>query len=495
MPVAFSGPAAEVVELGRGRPVEVAAGVIERLRSICAEVDDSEAGRRAAATDWWPLNLHLAAANQVVRRPALVARPGSAAEVGQVLRICSEERIPVTPAGGRSGVCGGAMPLHGGVALDLTRLSGIDSADSRALLVTAGAGTFGDDLEASLRAGYGLTCGHRPQSIALSTVGGWVACRGAGQFSTRYGKIEDIVAGLEVVLASGEALALDEQPRAAAGPSLLQLFTGSEGTLGVITSVTLRARPAPAPTRSSAFVFPGFGAGIEAVRRILRRGATPAVVRLYDQAESARHFPDLPGAVLLLMDEGDPVMVEAVMRVAAAECAAGDATPAGEAPVADWFEHRDDVSLLAPLIKAGLVVDTMEVAASWPTLERVYGAVRDAVTAVPGALGCTAHLSHAYPDGAGLYFTLLGRPEATGPEAVAVFTLRLWAAAQLAAIEAGARLSHHHGIGLLRARWLPAGLGPAHHALAAVKATFDPHGILNPGKLGLPDPYGDPGWF
>ncbi|MST33515.1 FAD-binding protein, partial [Acidimicrobiaceae bacterium USS-CC1] len=179
--------------------------------------------------------------------------------VAAVLAACDEAQVPVTPAAGRSGVCGGAIPVFGGVGLDLTGLAGIRSVDDTSLLVEVAAGTWGDDLEAALAADHGLTVGHWPQSMAISTVGGWVACRGAGQYSTRYGKIEDIVAGLEVVLADGRVVRTGGRaPRSATGPDLTQVFVGSEGTLGVVTAVRLRAHPTPPADGRRGWAWPDF---------------------------------------------------------------------------------------------------------------------------------------------------------------------------------------------------------------------------------------------
>ena len=158
--------------------------------------------------------------------------------------------------------------------------------------------------------GDGYTLGHWPQSMDLSTVGGWLACRGAGQYSTRYGKIEDMVIGLEVVLADGRIVHTEGHgPRAATGPNLTQLFVGSEGTLGVITEARLRIHPLPPAQERRAFGFTTFAAGLEACRRILRRGATPAVLRLYDQTESARNFEQPDTNVLVVLDEADPAIL------------------------------------------------------------------------------------------------------------------------------------------------------------------------------------------
>ncbi|HZB72964.1 MAG TPA: FAD-binding oxidoreductase, partial [Acidimicrobiales bacterium] len=220
-----------------GDRVEVDDAVRRRLAEVCDDIRVGEGPRAEAGRDWWPLAMQWALEGQVTALPSVVARPTTAEEVAGVLRACNEARVPVTPAAGRSGVCGASVPVHGGVALDLTGMAGITGVDDTSLLVDALPGTFGDVFEDELRATHGLTVGHWPQSMALSTVGGWLACRGAGQLSTRYGKIEDMVAGLEVVLADGTLVRTGGFPRAAAGPDLTQLFVGSEGTLGVITSV------------------------------------------------------------------------------------------------------------------------------------------------------------------------------------------------------------------------------------------------------------------
>ena len=347
--------------------------------------------------------------DEVPARPAVVARPTDTDQVAAVLALCNEARVPVTPAGGRSGVCGASVPLFGGVALDLCGLSGIGDVDADSLVADLRAGTFGPDVESGLRAGHGLTLGHWPQSMDLSTVGGWLACRGAGQYSNRYGKIEDMVLGLEVVLADGRVVRTGgHAPRSATGPDLTQLFVGSEGTLGVITEGRFRVHPVPEGEGRRAFGFATFADGLDACRRILRRGAAPAVLRLYDATESGRSF-DLPDTnVLIVLDEADPGLVEATLAVVDEEC--GDADRLDDGLVERWLGHRNDVSALAPLWRSGIVVDTVEVAARWAALPGLYRSVLDALAGVEGTLVASSHQSHAYTDGACLYFTFAGRP-------------------------------------------------------------------------------------
>ncbi|MGD0883086.1 MAG: FAD-binding oxidoreductase [Acidimicrobiales bacterium] len=490
-----------VVDRLGGVQVDIDADLVRRLADACAEISVLDADRAEAGRDWWPLAIGWAAAGAVPSRPALVARPTDVAQVSAVLSLCDAAGIPVTPAGGRSGVCGASIPLFGGVALDLCGLAGIADVDDESLVADLRAGTFGPDVEAGLRDGHGLTLGHWPQSMDLSTVGGWLACRGAGQYSNRYGKIEDMVIGLEVVLADGRVVRTGGRgPRSATGPDLTQLFVGSEGTLGVITEGRFRVHPVPGGEGRRAFGFATFADGLDACRRILRRGATPAVLRLYDTTESGRSF-DEPGTnVLIVLDEADPTLVGANLGVVDDECTGAETLDLGH--VDRWLTHRNDVSALAPLWRAGVVVDTVEVSARWAALPDLYRAVLDALARVPGTLVASSHQSHAYTDGACLYFTFAGRPPEEIGEAdpvardawVGDYYRRAWDEVTRTTIASGGAISHHHGIGLNRARFLADGLGAAFEVLSSVKSALDPNGILNPGKLGLAHRFGPDPW-
>lgn len=487
----FNSRATEPIELG-GDPahttarfadeaVVVTTEQIEEIAALCPTTLDRgdlvEHGR-----DWWPLSLAWSLRNEVPQVPAVVCRPATTAQVSALLSYCDSRRIPVTASGGRSGVCGAAIPLHGGVSLDLTAMQGVESVDEVSGIVEVLAGTFGPDLEAAART-HGLTIGHYPQSFALATVGGWVACRGAGQYSTRYGKIEDMVHALEVVLADGTVVRTGGAPAAAAGPDLSQVILGSEGTLGVVTRVWLRAHPLPEVERRAAYVFDTFDDGLEACRRLIRRGATPAVLRLYDGAESKRsHGGDGTNATMLVLDEGAEEIVDAAMAVVHDVCGRMGARVADAELVERWTHHRNDTSGLQALTRKGYVVDTMEVAVNWAQCSSVVEQVETAMMAVPHARAATCHLSHSYIEGACLYFTFAAVPPAEEFERT---YLALWDAGQRAALAAGANLSHHHGIGHSRARYMDQALGESMTMLRAIKAALDPNGILNPGKLGL----------
>ena len=487
-PIALAGGAAHATShLGAAR-VEVPDAVLAHLAAICPTIVDGD-GVAEASRDWWPQAMIWALDGQVAARAAAVATPGSAEEVAAVLAVCDEARIPVTAAAGRSGVCGASVPVHGGVVLDLCGLSGIVDVDATSLVLDVLPGTFGDHLEVALRADHGLTLGHWPQSVALSTVGGWLACRSAGQLSTRYGKIEDMVLGLDVALADGRRISTGGAPRAAVGPDLNQLFVGSEGTLGIITGARLRLHPAPTHERRSAYAFGSFEDGVDAMRRILQRGATPAVLRLYDPAEAHRSYDTGDVALLLVLDEGDGAIVDTTMELVAEVCR--DAARADVAHVEHWLEKRNDVAALEALISRGYVVDTMEVAGRWRDLPGLYRSTLAALHSVAGTVSASAHQSHSYLDGGCLYFTFAAQTE---PDDRDRYYREVWDVGSRAVLAAGGALSHHHGIGLNRGRFVAQALGPAFEALAATKRALDPNGILNPGKLGLPSPFGPSGY-
>jgi alkyldihydroxyacetonephosphate synthase len=486
-----------VVDRLGAQVVDVPPELLERIGASGVDVLVDDDARAESGRDWWPLAIGWATEGGVPQRPAAVVRPRSTAQVAAVLAACNDAVVPVTAAAGRSGVCGGSIPVHGGIALDMTVLGGLRGLDEVSLTADVAAGTFGPDLEAALReVGDGYTLGHWPQSMDLSTVGGWLACRSAGQYSTRYGKIEDMVLGLEVVLADGTIVHTEGHgPRAATGPNLTQLFVGSEGTLGVVTEARLRIHPVPPAQERRAFGFTTFVDGLEACRRILRRGATPAVLRLYDRTESGRNFDEPDTNLLIVLDEADPEIVSATLAVVDGECGTEAGARALDVGLVErWLQHRNDVSALAPLWRAGVVVDTAEVSGPWSALPDLFDEVIGALQGLDGTLAASAHQSHAYTDGACLYFTFGGR----GPEGDAEWRERYyrqaWDAITDATLGHGAAISHHHGIGLNRSRFLPKALGSGFEVLRGLKATFDPRGILNPGKFGLASPFGPAPW-
>lgn len=459
----------------------------------------SEESCRSHANDWWPISKVWTLEGEVPSMPVAVARPSTRDEVQGVLDLCRESRVPVTTSGGRSGVCGQAVPILGGVVLDTTRMNQLLEIDEKSLCATVEPGLFGHDLESNLRQ-RGYTSGHFPQSIEISTVGGWIACRSAGQFSNKYGKIEDLVIGFDVALArtaeNGNAISFPAIPATAAGPDLRRSFFGSEGVLGVITQATLAISPAPDSSEGLALSFKDFEAGLEVLRGALRAGISPAAARLYDPDETARHFGATECAAMICVAEG--TSDEVATQLKGIKRLATNADQGDPRWVAHWLESRNDVSALDVAIERGLVVDTIEVAALWRDVASTYHAVKEAILRVPGAMMASAHSSHAYSTGACLYFTFVG--VGVGGQDLSAkdrFYASVWDAAMRAANASGATISHHHGIGIVRLNAFNSYTDRAERdMLRALKRELDPMNILNPGKIGSPEgePQTSPSW-
>ena len=242
--------------------------------------------REVYSRDMWPrLLIRRRQGGEIEHLPHAVAWPETEREVAAVVRFANKHRMAVIPYGGGSGVCGGAVPLRGGITIDLKRMDAVQSISREELVTDVQAGANGERFERELRA-KGYTLGHFPSSIYCSTVGGWLACRAAGQLSTKYGKIEDLVVGLTFVTGKGEVIQTDEFARARRGPDWTQLIVGSEGTLGIITSARLRIRPTPEITILRGFEFDSVEEGTRAIRKVMQRGLRPAVVRLYDEVDT-----------------------------------------------------------------------------------------------------------------------------------------------------------------------------------------------------------------
>jgi len=416
--------------------------------------------------------------------PAAVCAPASTEELAEVVSICGVHKAPMVARGGGSGVVGGVLANEKTVVISTERLSGLVDYDDKDMLATFGAGTNGMAAE-QMMAERGMTIGHWPQSIEISSVGGWVATRASGQYSTAYGNIEDIVYSLEAVLADGSIYRSRSTPRASAGPDLRQLLLGSEGALGIITEVTLSVREKPEPGVRQAFHFEELGIGLEAIRLIMRQGWRPPVVRLYDGQESWRHFRDqLPkgNAMGIFLHEGPPGIAEIEAAAVAELCLSLGGVAAAPDAVDGWFEHRNTVPSWSDLLAQGVVADTIEVGAEWSKLPRLYTSVVEALRSVPHVVAATAHSSHAYRSGANWYFTFATTPP--DPADRAATYDQCWHAAMTAVSEAGAGIAHHHGIGRVRRPWMEAELGPGGTTmLRAVKAALDPHSIMNPGVL------------
>jgi alkyldihydroxyacetonephosphate synthase len=415
-------------------------------------------------------------------RAAVLARPSSSAEVAAVLAFANRTRTAVIPFGLGSGVCGAVLASGGEIVLDLSRMDRIVHLDEQTLTVTVEPGMRGSDFEAALQA-RGFTMGHWPQSIGISTVGGWCATRASGQLSTLYGNIEQMLLGCEVALPSGAIMKLPPVPRSATGPDLKHLFMGSEGTLGVFTELTFRIHPKAAKSVGRAWSMPNVRAGLEALRLMLREGWTPAVTRLYDSTEAGRNFAIVADGnpVLLLMSEGSAARVDTEAAAVADIVAKLGGIDRGEGPVQSWLEHRNHVPTFEKLLNQGLVADTIEVAIDWNRIGDLFDTVNERGAKIEGVFAMSGHVSHCYTQGANIYFTFVAA-EADPNKALAIYD-QAWKTTIETTIELGGTIAHHHGIGRVRKAWLKQELGEGVALLAALKKSFDPNGIMNPGAL------------
>jgi len=437
----------------------------------------------AHRTDYWILAHLRARQGRLPGTPACVVRPRSTAEVATTVRTAQRHGVAVVPYGGGSGVVGGATPPAGALVVDLTAMDRLLELNDKALYARVQAGMMGGTYEATVQA-RGYTTGNYPQSIDRSTVGGWIATRAAGQFSTKYGNIEDLCLGLEAVLPSGHCVRLEPIPRASVGPTLRELFLGSEGTLGIVTEVVLRVHPLPERREVTSYAFPTFGTALDAVRRVLREGWRPAVLCGYDALESVRHFnawTPTNHALLLVVSEGPSALVDAETAACALVAASAGGKACGPEPVTHWLEARNIVPSWDFFLDREMLADTIEVAATWDRIDALYERVIAGLSGAPGVVVASGHSSHGYAQGTNIYFTFVMKPEpfANAEEAY----LEAWSRALQATLDAGGTISHHHGIGRLRAPWLEKELATAYPLLRDLKRALDPTGLMNPGAL------------
>ncbi len=450
-------------------------------------VSDAEIDRICYSRDTWPLRLMQLGRLVTKPQPDLIVWPTRVEHIQQVLRVANAEHIPVTPVSGGGGVCGGALPTQGGIILDLKKMNRICGLDEESYTVTVETGVLGYELEQYLSA-RGYTTGHAPSSIFSSAVGGFAAARSAGVLSSKYGKFEDIVVSLEVVLPNGEVLRTKTVPRSSMGPDLKQLFIGSEGTLGIITELTLRICPVPESTKFASFLFPDLHTGMEAVKQIFRRDLRPALIRLYDENETrfvlGRFMSPPEGAsVLNLTYSATKELVSLERRTVTRICEAAEAKSLGPKPSKHWWDNRFDLYYPSSInLGPGMLYDVLDVAASYANLEKMYWKMREAIEKL--GVSTMSHFSHFYPDGGNIYVIFIGH--ASSPEKAEAKYSQVWKVGLDAAHRAGGTLSHQHGVGLLKAPWMPIEHGPSGFALIeAIKQHLDPNNILNPGKLGL----------
>jgi alkyldihydroxyacetonephosphate synthase len=482
----------------RLRPSAISQADREGLAAIVGadycDVDDSARLLRAGGKS--TLDLLRRKDSGVQDAPDAVLLPGSEEDVAEILRFCADRSIAIVPFGGGTSVVGGLDPIRGDfkavISLDLRRLNQLHSLDEVSGEAELGAGLTGPDAERLLgERGYSL--GHFPQSFQFATIGGFAATRSSGQDSAGYGRFNDMVRGLRTVTPAG-VLDVGRAPESAAGPDLRQLMIGSEGVFGVITRVRVRVHPVPATTKYEAWSFPDFATGAEALRAVVQTGTGPTVIRLSDEAETGVNLATTEsigedtitgGCLAITVFEGSAAHTESRHAETRALIEAKGGTSLGEAPALAWEHGRFNAPYLRDsLLSAGALCETLETATNWSNVPALKAAVTEALTTSLAESGTPAlvlcHISHVYPTGASLYFTVVAGQRGN--------PIEQWRKAKTAASDAmmrtGGTITHHHAVGADHRPWMRDEVGDLGIAvLRAVKATLDPAGILNPGKL------------
>lgn len=469
----------------------------EMIRSELEEVvgadhiSTSEADRLIYATDWfWAGQMWLDRGQSPVL-PDYVVHPGSPEEIAAILEIANAYRIPVVPWGGGSGTQGGAMPVYGGIVVDLKRLDRIIEIDERALTVTAQAGINGTRLEWALNE-RGLTLPHYPASANCATLGGYLSPRGSGTISTKYGKAEDLVLSLQVVLPNGSIIRTPPVPSHASGPDFMRLFLGAEGTFGIITEATMQVDYLPEVRRFRALLFDDVAKGLEAGRRLMTRRLDPMVIRLYDPASTVSIVRrtlglELEGAYMVLGFDGDPDLAALQEEKALALCEDLGGKDLGREPGERWWQHRYDFYYPPRTLQFPWMYGTTETVCTFSRIEQVWQRQKEAVETGFGDWGVRfiAHFSHWWHWGVSMYSRfIVEEPPEDAQEAIRLHN-RIWNAAVTAALESGGMVNEHHGVGLKLSRFMRRQYGAAWPFLQLLKRAVDPHGIMNPGKVGF----------
>lgn len=480
-----------------------------------AVLDASHEGRVRHAAGKSYVDLVRMRQGRLEAAPDAVVHPTTSRHVERLLSVAADRGLAIVPFGGGTSVVGGVHPARAGkravITMDLRAMARLVEVQPSNLSAVVEAGIMGPALEAALEK-HGLTLGHFPQSFEFSTLGGWIAARSAGQCSSGYGRIDEMCTALDFV-SPGRRFTTAPPVPSATGPSLRELFVGSEGILGVITRATVHVRPIPERRRLTSAFFAAFADGVEAVRELVQEGPKPTMVRLSDPQETELLLAGAPrphsligklkrdlglwlvarraggqgtGCVTIMDFEGGRAATRAARTQAEKKLKARALLVAGEGPARSWFTERFRHPYLRDeLLGRGVMVETLETATTWDRLLELYGGVRGALAGAmekagtPGLVLC--HLSHTYHHGASLYFTAMARA-LPGQE------IAQWTAVKKAATDEIARqkaaLSHHHGVGTDHAPWIRDQHGPdGAHLIAALKRELDPAGVLNPGKI------------
>lgn len=424
--------------------------------------------------------------------PDFVVLPGNAEEVAAIVKLANVHRIPLIAWGGGSGSQGGIVPVYGGITLDLKRLSEITEINVTAQTVTAGAGVNGYELESKLNAA-GFTLPHYPASVHSATLGGYLACRGSGVLSTKYGKAEDMVLSIQMVLPNGEIMKTLSVPSHAAGPGILDFFIGSEGSYGIITEATMRIEQLPEERRFQSLIFRNLADGLEAGRRIMHERLEPCVIRLYDESSSVKWIGSTlgtqvdAGVYMVLGFDGRKNMVDVQEGRALEICREVGAHELGAEHGNRWWKHRYNFYFPPHVFDLPMMFGTLDTVCTYDKIANLYATKKRVLEEKYAEWGLRyyGHFSHWFPWGVMVYdrFVIAEPPQDSG-EALALHN-EVWNLAVRTSISCGGVLNDHHGVGLKLARLMREQYGTAFQVLEGLKRCLDPHNILNPGKMGF----------
>lgn len=460
--------------------------ILSRHPEIESSIEDRDI--LSHSYDAWPVSVKWKQQGKQPCKPDAVYWPKNTREICALVSWANSEGLPITPWGLGSAVTGACLADRGGIMIDLSKMNAVTQVDEENLIITVQAGKRGIDLEAELNA-RGLTLNHHPQSLDRSTVGGWVATRATGQLSSRYGGIEDLIVALKIVLPNGEIIQTKKTPRAAIGVDLKSLFIGSEGTLGIVTEVSLKIFRLPDISIEEAIAFPSIQDGIEVMRKLMQAQLRPSLVRFYDfdEARHAMQDKSFANCVMFLQFEGRfSVVAQAEYEAAMSICAEHSGTGIGPDPVRAWLARRYDFSAVeAILAENGGVAETIEISDFWSSIAGTYAELKDALK--PFADEVLGHFSHVYAHGTSLYLILLGKAETA--EAAEAQLFEIWKTAMEICLKRGVAISHHHGVGLARLPFIRQEMASTESILNTLKSAIDPKGIMCPGKLGLAVPH------
>jgi alkyldihydroxyacetonephosphate synthase len=420
--------------------------------------------------------------------------PQNAQEISEIIRVANTYHLSVVPWGGASGSQGGVIPLYGGIIIDIKRLNHMIEIDEESLTVTAEAGIIGQKLEWELNE-RGLTLAHYPASEYAATLGGYIAARGSGTLSTKYGKAEDMVMWIKLVSPTGEIIETLPVPNHASGPGLLELFVGSEGTFGIIVEVKMRVDPLPEERRFQSFLFEDLNKGIEAGRRIMAQRLNPCVIRLYDEVDTKKYVKrvlnlDVTGSYMVIGVDGIRELNDVIWKKIFEICKELGGKDLGSEAGQKWWDHRYDF-YYPPHVKAlPKLFGTIETVTTFKNIKPLYYATKEIIEKqyADHRASFFAHFSHWYPWGVMVYAQFMVDEPPQDPEQALDLHNHIWADVAKCFIAHGGVLNEHHGIGLKLGWLMRKQYGPAWPKLVQIKNALDPNGIMNPGKLGFGPP-------